>query len=85
MARLDRKYVGELAEYLRSGELAEDFQWSDEERRGEMLEFLDTLMDLGDLANGTATKIIFKGRLGALMGMPSSGGGEASPKEELPR
>ncbi len=42
-----------------------------EERRQEMLEFLDKLMDLGELADQTATSIIFKGSaLGALMGMP---------------
>ena len=36
-----------------------------------MLEFLDKLMDLGELADQTATSIIFKGSaLGALMGMP---------------
>lgn len=71
MAMLNRKYIEELEEYLRSGDLEEDFKWSVEERRGEILEFLEKLMDLGELADATATHIIFKGQLGALMGMPN--------------
>lgn len=70
MAMLNAKYIGELEEYLKSGDLEEDFKWSVEERRGEILEFLERLMDLGELADATATRIIFKGQLGALMGMP---------------
>lgn len=70
MAILNRRYIEELGEYLKSGELEEDFKWSVEERRGEILEFLEKLMDLGELADATATRIIFKGQLGALMGMP---------------
>ncbi len=71
MAMLNAKYIAELEEYLKSGNLEEDFKWSVEERRGEILEFLEKLMDLGELADETATHIIFKGQLGALMGMPS--------------
>ena len=70
MAMLNARYITELQEYLKSGDLAEDFKWSVEERRGEILEFLEMLMDLGELADETATKIIFKGQLGALMGIP---------------
>ena len=70
MAMLNKKYIEELEEYLKSGNLEEDFKWSVEERRGEILEFLEKLMDLGELADATATRIIFKGQLGALMGIP---------------
>lgn len=70
MAMLNAKYIAELEDYLKSGDLAEDFKWSVEERRGEILEFLEMLMDLGELADATATKIIFKGQLGAMMGIP---------------
>ena len=70
MAKLNARYIAELEQYLKSGDLAEDFKWSVEERRGEILEFLEMLMDLGELADETATKIIFKGQLGALMGIP---------------
>ena len=82
MAMLNARYIAELEEYLSSGNLAEDFKWSVEERRGEILEFLERLMDLGELANATATKIIFKGQLGALMGMPQEQ--EVAPEEPSP-
>lgn len=69
MAMLNVKYIADLEEYLKSGNLEEDFKWSADERRGEILEFLEKLMDLGELADETATHIIFKGQLGALMGI----------------
>ena len=81
MAMLNTKYITELEEYLKSGNLEEDFKWSVEERRGEILEFLEKLMDLGELADETATHIIFKGQLGALMGMP---GEKAEPEAPTP-
>ena len=34
MAMLNARYIAELEEYLSSGNLAEDFKWSVEERRG---------------------------------------------------
>ncbi|MGX8718993.1 MAG: hypothetical protein ACQGQP_07820 [Desulfovibrio sp.] len=67
MPVLNSKYIEELKDYLKSGELEEDFKWSVEERREEILGFLELLMDLGELADETATKIIFKGQLGMLM------------------
>lgn len=70
---LNMKYLEELEEYMNSGNLEEDFKWSAEERRQELLEFLEKLMDLGELADKTATTVIFKGsQLGALMGTPTS-------------
>jgi len=71
MARLDSAYIRELQEYLASGELEEDFKWSVEERRGEILEFLESVIELGETADAAATKIIFKGQLGALLGVPA--------------
>jgi hypothetical protein len=70
MVMLNAKYIAELQEYLNSGDLEEDFRWSAEERRGEILEFLEKLIELGELADATATHIIFKGQLGALLGIP---------------
>ena len=67
MPALNSKYIEELKDYLKSGELEENFKWSVEERREESLGFLELLMDLGELADETATKIIFKGQLGMLM------------------
>ena len=67
MPALNSKYIEELKDYLKSGELEEDFKWSAEERREEILGFLELLMDLGEIADETATRIIFKGQLGMLM------------------
>ena len=70
---LNMKYLEELEEYMKSGNMEEDFKWSAEERRQEMLEFLEKLMDLGELADATATAVIFKGsQLGALVGNPAN-------------
>ncbi len=72
MVRLDLEYLQELQEYLDSGRLAEDFECSAEERRYEILEFLEQLMDLGELADQVATGIIFKNtQLQALFGEKS--------------
>ena len=60
MATLRYAYLLELEEYLKSGTLAEDFSFSSEERRYEILEFLEKLMDVAELADETATKIIFR-------------------------
>ncbi len=63
---LNERYINELIAYLRSGNLAEDFEYSSEERRYEILDFLEKLMELGEIADEEATKIIFKNsQLGA--------------------
>ena len=62
MTALNHQYLAELEEYLRSGYFPEDFLHSPEERRIEMLNFLEQLMELGELADETATKIIFRKR-----------------------
>ncbi len=82
MPKLNKKYLDELSEYMQSGDLEEDFKWSVEERRGEILEFLEALMDLGELADQTASKIIFKGQLGMLLGNGAAGGKDTSSAPE---
>lgn len=62
MAALRYEYLLELEEYIGSGTLTDDFMWSSEERRLEILAFLEKLMDLGELADEVATKIIFRKR-----------------------
>lgn len=58
---LDASYLDRLAEYFASGDLAFDFEHGDEERRQNILECLEKLMDLADQADELATKLIFKG------------------------
>ncbi|MCF8104358.1 MAG: hypothetical protein K9K64_02640 [Desulfohalobiaceae bacterium] len=57
---LDEEYIKNLLEYIKSGNLAEDFEYSAEERRYEILDFLEHLMELGEAADEAATGIIFK-------------------------
>ena len=67
--------LDEFTEYMRSGELEKDFKDGCEHDRFYLLELLEKLMDMGDLANEVATRVIFKGKLDALM----------PPKDEKPR
>ena len=70
---LDLAYLLKLEEYLKSSNMEEDFVYSAEGRRVEMLEFLEKLMDVAELADEAATRMIFKGsQLGALAGIKSS-------------
>ncbi|MFV0421208.1 hypothetical protein [Oleidesulfovibrio sp.] len=63
---LDFSYLDKLEEYMTSGRMAEDFEYSPEERRHEILEFLERFMDVAELADENATKLIFKNsQLGA--------------------
>ncbi len=57
---LNEKFLNDLEEYLKSGELEKDFEYSSEERRMEILDFLERLMDVAEIADETATRIIFK-------------------------
>ncbi len=57
---LNEKFLSDLEMYIKSGELEEDFEWSSEERRLEILDYLERLMDLAEAADETATRIIFK-------------------------
>ncbi|MBN2141250.1 MAG: hypothetical protein JW718_09630 [Desulfovibrionaceae bacterium] len=57
---LDAEYLKKLEDYIRSGDLAFDFENGDEERRGRILDFLERIMDLAELADQTATRLIFK-------------------------
>ncbi len=67
--RLDNEYIDWLIEYITSGEMGKDFEYSPEERRHELLDFLEKLMDLGEAADEAATRIIFKNtQLGHVIG-----------------
>lgn len=51
----------ELETYIRSGELEKDFQDGCENDRQHLLELLEKLMDLGELADESATRLIYRG------------------------
>ncbi len=66
---LDESYIDKLKDYLETGELAEVFEHSSEERRYEILDFLEKVIELGEIADKAATEIIFKNsQLGSLFG-----------------
>ncbi len=55
------KDLEELETYMRSGELEADFTDGCENDRFYLLELLEKLMDAAELADATATRLIFRG------------------------
>lgn len=53
--------LDEFARYIKSGELEKNFRLAGEIERGEILELLEKLMDVADLADQAATRLIFRG------------------------
>lgn len=51
----------EFEKYLKSGRFEAEFKCSPEHKRHEMLELLEKLMDVSDLADEVATRIIYRG------------------------
>ena len=51
----------ELETYMRSGELEADFKDGCENDRFYLLELLEKLMDVAELADATSTRLIFRG------------------------
>lgn len=62
MAKLTQNLT-ELEAYLKSPRVDDDFLCGAEEDRIKMLELLEKLMDLGELADVIATRLIFRGRM----------------------
>jgi len=60
-----------FGEYMKSGQFEEDFSFSAEDRRSEMLELLELFMDISDEVDIVATRVIFKG-IGAVSAPKSS-------------
>ena len=57
---LNENFLTELEDYLQSGKMEDDFEYSEEERRLEMLDYLERLMDLAEVADEVASRLIFK-------------------------
>ncbi|XPV76214.1 MAG: hypothetical protein ACNI27_16635 [Desulfovibrio sp.] len=60
---LDIKELEKIESFITSGDLEFEFENGDDEKRGALLDCLEKLMDLSDLADETATKLIFKGNM----------------------
>ena len=57
---LDLTYLEKLEHFFTSGDLAFEFEHGEEEKRLAILEYLEKLMDLAEIADELATKLIFK-------------------------
>lgn len=58
---LKMEELQELENYIRSGELEKDFHDGCENDRHYLLELLEKLMDIGELADEAATRLIYRG------------------------
>ncbi|GAB1409336.1 hypothetical protein MASR1M90_04900 [Desulfovibrionales bacterium] len=55
---LNEKFLDEFAAYLTSGQLEEDYGYSAEDRKIEILEYLERFMDLAEEADKVATRLL---------------------------
>lgn len=58
---LSEKFLNEFEEYLKSGRLEEDYACSAEDRKVEILEYLERFMDLAEEADRVATRLLMPG------------------------
>ncbi len=58
--QLDLTYLEKLEAFFTSGDLAFEFEHGEEAKRLAILEYLEKLMDLAEIADELATKLIFK-------------------------
>ncbi len=66
---ITEKTLKAFQDYMQSGTMEEDFTCSGEERRMEMLDLLELFMDVAEVADETATRLIFKNsQLGEMFG-----------------
>lgn len=54
------EYLEKIEHYVQSGDLAFEFDNGEEDRRVEILDFLERIMDLAEHCDELATKLIFK-------------------------
>ena len=76
---LDIDYLKRVEEYFKNGDCKFEFENGEEERRLEIIDFLEHLMELGEQADELATKLIFKD---AYASMVTEEGAEKAREEE---
>lgn len=74
---LKMEELQELENYIRSGGLEKDFHDGCENDRHYLLELLEKLMDIGELADEAATRLIYRGLNPGLMPDKDKKGGGA--------
>ncbi|TVM20015.1 hypothetical protein DPQ33_01955 [Oceanidesulfovibrio indonesiensis] len=78
-----KECLSKLEEYIDSGDLAFDFENAEEDRRYEILDLLEKVMDIAEKADELATKLIFKNSyLGVLAGMKSDDSDEEDEEKD---
>lgn len=75
---LDTEYLKRVMHYFESGDCKFEFEHGEEERRLEIIDFLEHLMELGEKADELATKLIFKDAYASMI----TEDGVAKAKEE---
>lgn len=60
---LTKTDLEEFERQLQSGAIDAEFKCANEQQRGELLELLEKIMDVADLADEVATRLIFRGRM----------------------
>jgi len=63
---LDIEYLKRVEEYFKNGDCKFEFENGEEDRRLEIIDFLEHLMELGEQADDLATKLIFKDTYAAM-------------------
>jgi hypothetical protein len=53
-------YLEKIENYVTSGDLAFEFENGEDAQRGEILDFLERIMDLSEQCDELATRLIFK-------------------------
>lgn len=64
---LDIEYLKRVEEYFKNGDCKFEFEHGEEERRLQIIDFLEQLMELGEQADELATKLIFKDAYASLV------------------
>lgn len=75
---LDTEYLKRVMHYFESGDCKFEFEHGEEERRLAIIDFLEHLMELGEMADELATKLIFKDAYASMI----TEDGVAKAKEE---
>lgn len=75
---LDTDYLKRVMHYFESGDCKFEFEHGEEERRLAIIDFLEHLMELGEMADELATRLIFKDAYASMI----TEDGVAQAKEE---
>lgn len=79
---IDLEYLERVKDYFENGDCKFEFENGEEERRLAILDFLEHLMELGEIADELATKLIFKDAYSSLTNEEGAEAAEAAKAAE---